>query len=59
MGKMSKEIKKYFKEIGSKGGKKSKRTDMGPGSEGQRKAQEGRAKAKEAKRIAALEQKKV
>jgi len=56
---MSKEIKKYFKEIGSKGGKKSKRTDMGPGSEGQRKAQEGRAKAKEAKRIAALEQKKV
>lgn len=56
---MSEEITKHMKRIGQKGGKKSKRTDMGPGSEGQRKAQEGRAKAKEAKRLADLEQKKV
>ena len=47
---MSEEIKKYFKEIGRKGGQKGKRTDMGAGSEGQRKAQEGREKAK-AKRL--------
>jgi len=42
-----------------KGGEKSKRTDMGAGSEGQRKAQEGRKKAREAKLKAGLEQKKV
>lgn len=56
---MEESIKNYMSMMGSKGGKKGKRTDMGPGSEGQRKAQEGRAKAKEAKRIADLEQKKV
>ena len=56
---MKDQVKKYMSTIGSKGGKKGKRTDMGAGSEGQRKAQEGRAKAKEAKRIADLEQKKV
>ena len=35
------------KHLASKGGGTSKRTDMGAGSEGQKKAQEGRRKAKE------------
>ena len=38
------------KYLAAKGGAKGKRSDMGAGSEGQRKAQEGRKKAKENKK---------
>jgi hypothetical protein len=41
-------VAEYMSKIGKKGGEASKRTDMGKGSEGQRKAQEGRKKKRAA-----------
>jgi hypothetical protein len=51
LSKMDKTIKEYMAKIGQKGGKSGKRTDMkGANSPAQIAAQEGRAKAREAKK---------